>query len=344
MRKALVVAAAVGLVGLGWLARTEADDRALGPDVAWSMIALGDTGKIPHVVAYTSPQLAVARAISRRHGSGPVDALALLGDNFYPTGLKERKFKERLRVNLATPYCGFLALTDRGEGSLGDACPVSPEQRAPVPILAVLGNHDYGERESPALQRERIPEYISNWRMPLEAGVHEADGVSIISFQSEEVKGGADISPLKEAIEHSRGPWRIIIAHHPVVDPGQGYVASYTRRVNTAIWDAGQPVHVFLAGHEHNLQALRGQGASLHVVSGSGSDVRDLGDTPAERLFGLAALGFVRIDRVARVEEDAEHLLITFFALRNQWLGTAGPVAAFRIDADGSVREVPPAS
>src|SRR3990172_6165237 len=98
--------------------------------------------------------------------SAPVDGLLLLGDNFYPDGLSERELEDRLRENVVGPYCRFVALTPRGEASLRATCPEPAALRHPVPIYAVLGNEDYDLRESPALQRERIPEYVPNWRMP----------------------------------------------------------------------------------------------------------------------------------------------------------------------------------
>ena len=111
--------------------------------------------------------------------------------------------------------------------------------------------------------------------------------------------------------------------------------------MNEAIAASGVPVHVFLAGNEHNLQALTGPGAALHVVAGSGSKLRELSDTGDDRRFGLAEHGFARVD-LAGVGDD-EHLQVSLLALKSRVLGTAAPVAAFRVDADGSVRDLSPA-
>ncbi len=307
-------------------------------DGVLSLLALGDTGKRTSWPTSFLPQYRVGEALAREDRRSPVEALLFLGDNFYPDGLSRRTLRGRLRENLAGPYCHFLQLTEKGRGAVRDVCDRAPEATHPVPIIAVTGNHDVGRVQGVRLQRERLPVFLGNWLMPETARSYElGGGVSVIAFHSEPVMQGLSADALAEAIRGSRGPWRIVIAHHPVADPGAGWKSDYAERVLAALAVAGQPVHLFLAGHQHSLQALRGPGAALHVVSGAGgADIRPLSPAGAERLYAEVAYGFVRID----VSADA--LDVTFFALRGRLARDAVPAARFRVAPDGSVARLDP--
>lgn len=309
-----------------------------------SLLAVGDTGQpVGGPLASLRPQYRVAAGLEAEDARAAIDGIVLLGDNFYPDGLEDDELKDRLRTNVVRPYCRFLAFTHRGRGSLEDDCPVSAESRHPVPLYVVLGNHDYGERESPRLQKEVVPDYLESWRMPDRVDVHELPGgVSLIPYQSMPLMKGGNPGALAEALRRSKGPFRILAAHHPMADPGQGHVDGYERRVREAIARAGVRVHLHLGGHEHNLQALAGEGeddAALHIVAGSGSDTREVGGTGRERLFGEATFGFARIDRAGT---DAEaRLEVTLFRVGRAPGVDPEALARFRVDAGGEVQRVP---
>jgi hypothetical protein len=298
-----------------------------------SLLALGDTGKPVSWPTTWLPQYRVGEAMAREDRRSPVEALLFLGDNFYPDGLSRRTLRDRLRENLAGPYCHFLLLTQKGRRALRDVCDRRPEETHPVPIIAVTGNHDHGRRQGVRLQRERLPVFLGNWLMPEQARSYEIGaGVSVVAFHSELVNQGLPADALADALRASRGPWRIVIAHHPIADPGAGWNEPYGDRVLAAIEAAGQPVHLFLAGHQHSLQALRGPGAALHVVSGGGgADVRALSPAGAERLYGEAAWGFVRVDA------SPAALDVTFLALDGPFDRNAEPRARFRVTPEGEV-------
>ena len=303
-----------------------------------SLLAFGDTGKPTSWPTTWLPQYRVGEAMAREDRRAPVQALLLLGDNFYPDGLSRRTLRGRLRENLAGPYCHFLLLTKRGRRAVRDVCDRPPEETHPVPIIAVTGNHDHGRRQGVRLQRERLPVFVGNWLMPQAARSYELGaGVSVIGFQSQLVNEGAPADALAEAVRASEGPWRIVIAHHPIADPGAGWNTAYAERVLDAFEAAGRPVHLFVAGHQHSLQALRGPGAALHVVSGGGgATVRRLSPAGAgvERLYADAAYGFARID----VRPEA--LEVTFFALRGPFDRDAEPRARFRVTPDGRAQRM----
>ncbi len=335
-------ASLLALAGLLTFALVALRTAPPGPRTAQlSLLAVGDTGQpIGGPLAALRPQYQVARALAAEDVRAEVDGVVLLGDNFYPDGLEEDELKDRLRVNIVSPYCRFLEFTSRGRGSLADQCGVDPDQRHPVPLYAVLGNHDYGERESPMLQKEVVETYLKGWTMPDRVGVYDLPGgVSLILLQSMPIlldDGGE--RELTRALARSKGPWRIVAAHHPIADPGHGYDEDYAGRVRAAIAKAAVPVHLFLAGHEHNLQALQGEGGAdvaLHVVAGSGSDTRVVKPTGRDRLFAEETLGFVRVDRVG---DGAEARLdVGLFAVPQTPGRGASRRATFAIRPDGQV-------
>jgi hypothetical protein len=342
IRALAVLGAIAATVGLLALPRGPAADPP--PRAQLSLLAVGDTGKPRDLLAALDPGLAVAAAMALEDRASPVDGIVLLGDNFYPDGLREREFKDRVRANLVEPFCHFIQLTSRGRGSLAGSCDVPETERHPVPLHALLGNHDYGERESPLLQRRRIPEYVENWQMPAEDfEVRELPGgVSLILLDSMRWLRRRDGEPLTRAVRESRGPWRIVAAHHPMVDTGKSGVPRLERRLQSFLGSADVPIHLFLAGHEHNLQVIERseEWPRLHVVAGSGSDVRE--PTPGDpgRRFALADHGFARID----VEDVPSRIVVTLVQVSAASLpGARGqPVARFSVDPTGAVRELPP--
>jgi hypothetical protein len=301
-----------------------------------SLLALGDTGRPTSWPAWVTPQYRVGEAMAREDRRAPVEAIVFLGDNFYPHGLSRPTLKQRVGENVAAPYCYFLTLTRLGRSALRDHCALAPEATHPIPIIAVLGNHDVGRGQGVSLQREGIARFIGNWLMPDGAHSYELGaGVSLVAYDSTAVDGGKPATALARALAESKGPWRILAAHHPIADPGAGWHADDTAPVLEAIQASGKRVHLFLGGHQHCLQALRAPGAALHVVSGGGgAQVRPIAATPAERLFAEARYGF------ARVDVTPEALEVTLLALSGPFDRSAEPRARFRITRDGRVEEL----
>jgi hypothetical protein len=309
---------------------------AAGAEAELSLLALGDTGKPTAWPAALTAQYRVGEAMAREDRRAPVEAIVFLGDNFYPAGVSRRTLKRRVRENLAGPYCHFLWLTRRGRHALRDHCARPLEETHPVPLIAVLGNHDVARRQSAELERRGIPRFVGNWLMAEGAHSYELGaGVSLVAYDSNLVDGGRPATALARALAESKGPWRILAAHHPIADPGAGWHADETAPVLEAIRAAGVPVHLSLAGHQHCLQALRAPGAALHVVSGGGgAEVRPLAATPDERLFAEARYGF------ARVDATPDALEVTLLALDGPFDRSAEPRARFRVTSGGAVERL----
>jgi hypothetical protein len=263
---------------------------------ALSLLAVGDTGDKPEFTSWLDQHREVGRVMAEEQRRRPAAALLLLGDNFYSEGLLEKEAPKRIRENVVTPFCAFMAADAPRWSEVADACPVPVADRTPLPIYTVLGNHDHNTPESPRLQRELVRQYVSNWDMPAEvATVRElGHGVSLVVVDSEALERGADPAPLADALLAAKGPWRIVEAHHPVGSGDQGF----RKAISSAIQTTGVPVQLLLAGHEHNLQIAVAPFPypSLTAIAGSGSRVRKVRYDVEGRQWVLPRPGFARVD------------------------------------------------
>jgi hypothetical protein len=330
---------------------TEAIDPDIEPKPRFSLLATGDTGRNRSFTGLFEGQLAVAHAMRVEDRDAPVDGVIFLGDNFYYHGLDREHLVTRIRENLVEPYCHFFDMGGPRGGEIETSCSIPSRLRHPVPIYAVLGNHDLELPESARLQREVVPEFLPDWQMSssVAEAVELTEGVSLILFESEiEIDDETAMSAaLVDAISNSRGPWRILATHRPIAtdDIGGLPMGGYPVWVRDAIAKAGRPVQLAVTGHHHNLQAfaLEKPTALLQIGVGSGSRATPpLAKEEVPSLFGSIELGFARIDLVGAGE--AERLSVSLF-------GTARwPIlsrvshhverARFEVHLDGSVRNV----
>ena len=330
-------------------------DRALATDpepdgdVLWSLLAVGDTGGdatpwLPNSLQRVTAGLdAVAR-------TRPVDAVVLLGDNFYPSGLERHELAARVRMNVVAPLCRFADLSAPRSPEVEDACAILVAERRPVPIFAVLGNHDYRTDASPSLQIHAVPEFVANWEMPEDTiRVHAvAPGVSLVLFHSMPmVQNGEDVVALERALRDAPGPWRILAAHHPVLATKGDHNELEDRHLTLAreaIRAAGVPVQLALGGHHHSLQLLVDEAPAMpvQVVSGSGSRSPEAVVGQPGLRFASQRSGFARIDLVER--DGEQRLVVSFYSTRSPWLPPAAPhlEARWSVDRGGLAHEVIP--
>ncbi|HKE12254.1 MAG TPA: metallophosphoesterase [Myxococcota bacterium] len=316
-----------------------------------SLLAVGDTGTPPQFASrLLSTQIAVARGMEAEDRRAPVDAFVLLGDNFYYKGLEESELVARVQENVVRPYCRFLSLTAPRSNEVADACETPVRERRPIPFHVVLGNHDYESAESPALQAQAVPRFVANWRLavrPVEV-VGVARGVDLVLFDSESLVEGADPLPLRTALAATRGPWRILAAHHPIASgegdeeglPGQE--KAYRDALKKVLADVAVPVQLFLSGHVHSLEVLEeaSPAPALNVIVGAGSRPRPIRGESPHRLFALARPGFARIDLVTVRGE--ERLVASLYVTPSLALLAWRPptlVARFSVDLAGRVRD-----
>jgi acid phosphatase len=190
----------------------------------------------------------VAKGIAKVHGATPLAAIVLTGDNFYPCGpVSERD----PRWKLATPLT-----------------------RVGIPVFPVLGNHDFCGKADPDAQI-RATKIIANWRFPARQYVIRS-GVADFAFVDTTplVRGRTHrVTPaIAAAFAKSEAPWRIVVGHHPVISSGyHGYFPRVeVRRMRALLPKLRESrVDLFIGGHDHHVELIRGR--MLHLISGAGS-------------------------------------------------------------------------
>jgi predicted phosphodiesterase len=339
---------------------------AIGTLLAWtpthpdhgasaSLLLLGDTGKVHRPLApLLEGQFSVAADLAAEDRAHPVDALLLLGDNFYMDGLLEQELAARVKQNLVWPYCHFVALGGARSHEVSGVCPPSAADADKRPIYAVLGNHDYESAESPSLQQDAIPAFVTNWSLSTRFAVNRElpNGLSLILLDSHNYRRDGAEEELAEALTAAKGPWRVLAAHIPMAIGESGNEPEvpdgsleFQQFVEGAIKRAGVRVHLYVSGHHHSLQAITGGGAlgpSLHVVAGSGARPRAIAMSHSRRVFAAEALGFARLDLVERGENS--RMVVQLFqspVIPLLRLGFPRIVARWSIDADGQVSREP---
>jgi hypothetical protein len=338
----LVLTGAVGACGRA----AEAPPLAA---VRLSILAVGDTGWRNGLPGPLDPQMRVAKALRSEDRVRPSDALVLLGDNFYPEGLRAPELAPRIRENLIEPYCAFLDLSGPQAAEVAGACGVPEEARRGIPLYAILGDHDYESADGPELEKQAIPRFIANWRMPDRAAqaVELGEGVSLVLVDGPALIESDDGSALREALQRAAGPWRILAIHRPLgtrkieldeLDPAH---TRYARLVRDALVKSGVDLHLVISGDEHSLQILEMPKPfpPLHVVAGGGCCPREIDSASPYRRFGVGELGFLRIDLVGG--EDGR-LVASLFALPSQPLRIlegARLVARWSVDRALRVRD-----
>lgn len=294
--------------------------------------AIGDAGKAGTVLDVTSGVMGELYLAPGR----PLDLLLFLGDNFYEIGLggyPGDAWQAVVDEVLREPFGPLLARLgrDRVHAVAGNH---DYYTRVSLGLLA-LGFGDEGNRRAQGLE-EWTYHYdrtdVSTLRM-------SAGEVQLIYFDSARLLRRTDgweaaLGELEERLRGSDRPevrWRVLVMHHPLysrgdhsrqkalgaikalVDPedlGDGRYVALRQAIRDAIRDAGVPVHLVLAGHEHDLQLLWnpmdrcGDCPAVHVVSGAGSKVRPVA-VPGESHFAAVSssgLGERRESRPGFVE------------------------------------------
>lgn len=279
------------------------------------LLALGDFG------TGDERQTAVAGAMRtfRERAGIRLESLLLLGDNIYggvPGGLAADS--PRWRHVFEEMY---------------------PARDFDCPCYAVLGNHDYSDNaggEQAQLAYARTPG--TRWRMPAKwYRIDVGDGpgrLTILALDSNTVPQHLAAAEqreqqawLEEQLAAPRGAFTLVMAHHPVFSNGAYGDTPHLVRDWAPLFERHK-VHVFLSGHEHDLQHLEltDRFTSFVISGGGGHQPRDLPlhDRPAP--FGRAAHGFTHL----HVANDA--LAIAHYGV------DGGLLHRFTKRADGGVR------
>lgn len=181
---------------------------------------------------------AVANGIAKVHASMPLDAVILTGDNIYPCGVKTAN----------DPKWSVLR----------------PLSDLHLPLYPVLGNHDYCGNAA-----AQIDAPLPYWRFPAPSYALETEVASFVFLDTTPIaKGKAPPA----APQFANAPWRIAVGHHPIVSSGyHGYLPRDEHNRMKALLPLLREAKtdLYISGHDHHLELLRG--SPLMLVSGAGS-------------------------------------------------------------------------
>lgn len=210
------------------------------------------------------------------------------GDNFYPNGVASVQDPQWM-ASFENIYSDFSLNCD---------------------WYVVLGNHDYRGNVQAEIDYTNISR---RWNMPDRyfSFEKETDDGATIQFlfidtsplndeyyhenkYKNAVAGNdttAQLNWLRKELKASTATWKIVIGHHPLYTGGKRIEEkNYVRpHVEPILKEYG--VDFYLAGHEHDLQYIKPEGPTYHVISGAGSEVRPVGMLPTTQ-FAQAIQGF----------------------------------------------------
>ena len=251
---------------------------------AIQLLAIGDFGTTG------KDQAAVAGAMRafRRQAGLPLEALLLLGDNVY----------NRVADGFSVTSPHWRTVFEE----------MYPAEDFACPCYAVLGNHDYGDNPGGhEVQLGYSGKDGTRWRMPgkwyrFDIG-GPAAGVTFLALDSNQTPNHLPEAERREQLEwlesQLAGPRRaftIVMAHHPVYSNGKHGDTGYLVRDWAPLLERYK-VHVYLAGHDHDLQHLEmsGRFTSFVISGGGGARTRSLAKKDRPVPFGRDALGFTHI-------------------------------------------------
>jgi hypothetical protein len=242
-------------------------------------------------------QRAVAAGMAQYDEDHPFDFGLTLGDNFYEQGLNK------------PDHPRWSTHWDELYNRLG------------IRIYATLGNHDYGDLRSPnaEIARSALPQNQS-WCLPKPYYTFMAGPVQFFAIDTTPVdkpsldgKGPTRKAEqrewLEKALASSHATWKVVYGHHPIYTNGdhggdRGELALVKDYLLPLIKNKAD---IYLAGHDHDLQALKPEGGvAFFVAGGGGKDTRPLRTSQcrawAESIHGFAVL-----------EAAADELAVRFF-------------------------------
>ena len=224
-----------------------------------SFIAFGDAGESNK---FQRDNFTAAKEICLNQGC---DFGLMLGDNFYPRGIKK-----------ATPTT--LGLTYQNLFA-----------ELALPFYAVLGNHD---AKNSIFAQIDLNQFEPLWNMPAPRYSFTAGPALFVGLNSN--CQGFDFFWAKEIFAASKKTWKVLFQHHTIYSTGSHGDAP---KPIGLLWQRLQPkdLNLFLSGHDHHLEYLtkRGQKAQ-YVVSGSVSRLRKTEERPslAKSQYRKATFGF----------------------------------------------------
>jgi len=301
----------VGIGGTGWMLippQPYVPIAGLDP-TQLSIIALGDQGTGKPM------QWKVGRAMeSVAEREGRLDAVFLLGDNFYGkslTGINDWNWQ----LKFERVYSG--------------------QWLSHVPFYATLGNHDYPTSQKFELEYAAQHKGSGRWQMPAHTYMRDFGGSSgqpllrvvFLDTSADKTTLPQQIDFLEQAFQSPPAPvWRMVAAHHPVRNAGShGEDQQLTADLLPAL--ERNQVDLYLSGHDHDQQLLLHEGEPAWLVSGGGGQtLYKLDKSRTDATFALSRPGFVKLDfnasdlKIAYYNEHGEAQIKLGWARACPWM------------------------
>lgn len=255
------------LLGTSGPFTTWCQDPAPAPK-ALHIFAFGDWG------AGSSDQLAVAEAIKEHCQSQTCDFGLLLGDNFYPRGVKSVE-DPKWEQYFEKVYQGLN-----------------------LPFYVALGNHDHKGNEQAQIdytaQQKRWTLPAAQYRRSFPKGAAQPL-LELFVIDSEDFKD-EHAARLKEDLQKSNATWKILALHDPIYSNGKHGDSKYLKKKLVPI--ICQEIDLVLSGHDHILSHLDdpydGCGFQQVVAGTGGKSIYDYKADPRAP-FTDSAFGFVSL-------------------------------------------------
>ncbi len=225
-------------------------------------------------------QRRVADRIGEFCATARCDAVALLGDNFYPSGVTSTT-DPQWQSKFVDVY-----------GRLG------------LPFHAALGNHDYLGDPGAEVGWQVPPGTPSTWDMPSRTYTWTLGPITFIvldtSRPTEDQKAW-----YKRQLGAARTQWTVTYGHHPLWSGGQ-----HGDTTDLESWsDLIESGDLYLCGHDHDQEVIHRPGLVEVVMGTGGAGLRPIAAAPGAKLaregFGFGYLS-VKGDRlyVTVVDDD----------------------------------------
>ena len=255
------------------------------------ILAFGDFGD------GSAAQKQVAEAMLAYHRRSRFDFAVTVGDNFYSIGMASPD-DERWKTWWSDLY--------------------DPLR---IPFYATLGNHDWGQPNSPAAEivfSQRSP----SWRMPAAYYTFTAGEAQFFAVDTD-VISEKQLLWLQEELDASKARWKVVYGHHPIYS--EGAHEDNNTKIDQLLPLLRDRADIYLAGHDHDMQHLRPEGRLHFFVAGSGGKLRPIEPGPRS-LFAKSAHGFavleVRGDSLAVAFVDVSGQELYRYELANRGTGS----------------------
>ncbi len=259
-----------------------------------SFITFGDWGREGKF-----GQQETADVMGKYASENKTDFIMVLGDNFYPTGVKSVT-DPHWKVSYEDVY-------------------TAPSLQ--IPWYVTLGNHDYGGSIQAQIDYSALS---SRWKLParyyafeqnidkdtkalfvvidsnpflksylvMDKENAELDTNSVNELRNQDTK--KQLLWLDSVLSNSNAKWKIVSAHHPVYSGGEhGNTAEMIELINPLL--IKNNVNLFLCGHDHDMQHIIKPGYNVnYFVAGSGSKLR-LTNKTDDTKFSSSENGFLTI-------------------------------------------------